>query len=239
MVEFGVVVFPGSNCDFDCERAVTRLGHGCTRIWHEETSLEGIDCIIVPGGFSYGDYLRTGVIASLSPVMRSVKRFALEGKPVMGICNGFQILAECGLVPGAFVRNASLRFVCKWTHVRVESTDTPFTASLKVGDILRIPVANGEGAFFCGKGELEKIERKKQVVFRYCSESGGTEPEMNPNGSVSDIAGVCGEKGNLLGMMPHPERCCTPVLGGTDGAKIFESVAASISDNRTVKRPVL
>ncbi len=229
MAEFGVVVFPGSNCDLDCESAVRRLGYGCARIWHGETSLEGIDCVIVPGGFSYGDYLRAGVMASLSPVMRSVKRFALEGKPVIGICNGFQILAESALVPGAFIKNRSLRFVCKWTHVRVENANTPFTASLSEGDVLRIPVANGEGAFFCDERELAEIEREKRVVFRYCSEDGEITPESNPNGSVANIAGVCGENLNPLGMMPHPERCCDQFLGGEDGAKIFESVAGFVS----------
>lgn len=229
MAEFGVVVFPGSNCDIDCERAVAGLGHKCARIWHEEENIDGIDCVIIPGGFSYGDYLRTGVMASLSPVMRSVKRFASEGKPVIGICNGFQILAECGLVPGAFIRNSSLRFVCKWVCVRVENTDTPFTASCEKGDVLRIPVANGEGAFFCGEKELKEIERKKRVVFRYCSENGETTPRANPNGSVANIAGVCGEQNNLLAMMPHPERCCNALLGGEDGAKIFNSVAEFVS----------
>ncbi len=229
MVEFGVVVFPGSNCDADCEKAVKRLGYGGVRIWHEETSLRGIDCIIIPGGFSYGDYLRTGVMASVSPVMESVKKFAREGKPVIGICNGFQILVESGLLPGAFTRNASLKFVCKWTYVRVENTDTPFTAAFKLGDVLQTPVANGEGAFFCSEDELGEIERKKQVVFRYCSESGEAAPGANPNGSVSDIAGVCGGGGNIIGMMPHPERCCNEILGGTDGAGIFESVAEFVS----------
>ncbi len=233
MVEFGVVVFPGSNCELDCQHAVINLGYGCSRIWHEEESLEGIDCVIIPGGFSYGDYLRTGVIASLSPVMRSVKQFAFEGKPVIGICNGFQILAECGLIPGAFIRNSSLKFVCKWTHLRVENTNTPFTASLKKGDVLRIPVANGEGAFFCGKEELGEIERKKQVVFRYCSENGDITPQANPNGSVAGIAGICGEKKNLIGMMPHPERCYDEILGGKDGAEIFESVAGFVSKSTT------
>ena len=229
MAEFGVVVFPGSNCDSDCENAVKQLGYGGVRIWHEETSLCGIDCVIIPGGFSYGDYLRTGVMASVSPVMESVKKFAREGKPVIGICNGFQILAESGLLPGAFIKNSSLKFVCKWTHVRVENVSTPFTAAFKRGDVLRIPVANGEGAFFCSGRKLGEIEEANQVVFRYCSENGEAVPRANPNGSVSNIAGVCGEGGNIVGMMPHPERCCDGVCGGTDGVGIFESVAQWVS----------
>ncbi len=225
MPDFGVIVFPGSNCDADCLRAVKGLGYGGVSIWHEETSLDGIDCVVIPGGFSYGDYLRTGVMASLSPVMESVRSFAREGKPVIGICNGFQILAESGLVPGAFIRNSGLRFVCRWTYVRVENTDTPFTASLKKGDVLTIPVANGEGAFFCTENELGGMENEGRIVFKYCSEDGDITSEANPNGSVSNIAGVCGEKSNVLGMMPHPERCCDAVLGGTDGTAIFKSVA--------------
>ena len=225
MAEFGVVVFPGSNCDEDCVRAIRGLGHGCESVWHGETSLDGIDCVVIPGGFSYGDYLRAGVMASFSPVMEAVKRFAGEGKPVVGICNGFQILAECGLLEGAFVRNRSLRFVCEWTYVRVENDQTPFTASLKRGDVLRIPIANREGAFFCDGGRLNDLNNGGRVVFRYCSENGEVSESSNPNGSVSNIAGVCSEGGNVMGMMPHPERCCDEFIGGTDGAAVFESAA--------------
>ena len=225
MAEFGVIVFPGSNCDEDCVRAVRGLGHGCVSVWHEETSLAGIDCVVIPGGFSYGDYLRAGVMASFSPVMGAVKSFAREGKPVLGICNGFQIMAEGGLLDGAFVRNSGLRFVCEWTYVRVENTRTPFTASLKEGDVLRIPVAHREGAFFCGGRRLEDMEDSGRVVFRYCSKDGEVCAASNPNGSVSNIAGVCSDGGNLVGMMPHPERCCDEIIGGTDGAAVFESVA--------------
>lgn len=228
MAEFGVVVFPGSNCDGDCARAVRRLGHGSVKVWHEETSLGGIDCVVIPGGFSYGDYLRTGVMASFSPVMEEVKKFARAGRPVIGICNGFQILTESGLLSGAFVRNSGLKFVCDWTHVRVENAGTPFTAGFKKGDVLRIPVANGEGAFFCADDEIPEMESEGRIVFRYCSPSGEIISEANPNGSVSNIAGVCGSV-NVLGMMPHPERCCNEVLGGTDGAGIFESVAEFVS----------
>ncbi|WP_462137965.1 phosphoribosylformylglycinamidine synthase I [Candidatus Mycalebacterium sp.] len=228
MADFGVVVFPGSNCDEDCARAVRRLGHGSVKVWHEETSLGGIDCVIIPGGFSYGDYLRTGVMASFSPVMEEIRSFVRAGKPVIGICNGFQILAECGLLSGAFVRNSSLRFVCDWTYVRVENTGTPFTSAFKKGEVLRIPVANGEGAFFCREDKIAEMESKEQIVFRYCSADGDVTAEANPNGSVSAIAGVCGAA-NVLGMMPHPERCCDEVLGGDDGAGIFESVAEFIS----------
>lgn len=229
VAEFGVLVFPGSNCDADCVSAVRALGYGGVSVWHEETSLDGIDCVVIPGGFSYGDYLRTGVMASFSPVMESVKEFAGEGKPVIGICNGFQILTECGLVPGAFVRNSSLRFVCKWTHVRVENTQTPFTAEFKKGDVLRIPVANGEGAFFCSEDEAAEMESEGRVVLRYCTEDGEVTAGANPNGSVANIAGVCSTGGNLIGMMPHPERCCDKTLGGTDGAGIFESAARWVS----------
>lgn len=225
MAEFGVVVFPGSNCDEDCVRAIRGLGHGCETVWHEETSLGGMDCVVIPGGFSYGDYLRAGVMASFSPVMAAVREFAQKGGPVIGICNGFQILAESGLLGGAFVRNSNLRFVCRWTYVRVESTRTPFTASLKEGDVLRIPVANREGAFFCGEERLKELENGGRVVFRYCSKDGEISSSANPNGSVSNIAGVCSEGGNLVGMMPHPERCCDRLIGGTDGAAVFESVA--------------
>lgn len=223
MADFGVLVFPGSNCDRDCVRAIRGLGHGCVSVWHEEKSLDGIDCVVVPGGFSYGDYLRAGVMASFSPVMEALRQFACDGKPVIGICNGFQILVESGLLPGAFVRNSSLRFVCKWIHVCVENIRTPFTSSLKEGEVLRIPVANREGSFFCDDADAEKM--RERVVFRYCSSEGEVCDEANPNGSVSNIAGVCSDTGNLIGMMPHPERCCDELIGGTDGAAIFESAA--------------
>ena len=229
MPSFGVVVFPGSNCDHDCYYALkNHYNQNCSYIWHEEKKLDGIDCLVIPGGFSYGDYLRTGSIARFSPIMDSIKQFANSGKPVIGICNGFQILVESGLLPGAFIYNSSLKFVCKWTHLVVENTDTPFTKNLKKGDILKIPVANGEGNYFTTGKALNDLKKNSNIVFRYCNTVGSTTKESNPNGSISNIAGICSEKKNVLGMMPHPERCYDEILGSEDGKLIFESVIAWI-----------
>lgn len=225
MYKFGVIVFPGSNCDHDCYHAVKHvLGQGCEFVWHEEEDLAGFDCIIVPGGFSYGDYLRTGAIASLSPVMKAVSAYASRGNPVIGICNGFQILVEAGLLPGALIKNSSLKFVCKWVDIRVENNDTPFTCNLSVGDVIRIPVAHGEGNYFTAVDGLESLRSGLRIVFRYCDPEGKVTPEANPNGSLDNIAGICSAEGNVLGMMPHPERCAEEMLGGNDGRLIFESV---------------
>lgn len=225
MPKFGVIVFPGSNCDYDCYNALKNiLSQECEYVWHEERDLGEFDCIVVPGGFSYGDYLRTGSIARFSPVMESLRTFADEGNPVIGICNGFQILVESGILPGAFLRNYSLKFVCRWTYLSVENTDTPFTSSLKKGDVLKIPVAHGDGNYFTDENSLESLIGNSQVIFRYCSVSGEPDESSNPNGSVYDIAGICNPGRNVLGMMPHPERSCDELLGGTDGRLIFESV---------------
>ncbi len=220
MSTFGVVVFPGSNCDHDCYHVIKHVfDRECEFVWHEEKSLDGFDCVILPGGFSYGDYLRTGAIARFSPVMKAVEKFALSGGLVIGICNGFQILVEAGLLPGALMKNGSLRFVCKWVNIRVENNDTPFTHLMRVGDILRIPIAHGEGNYFATHDDMISLN----VVFRYCDERGNITPESNPNGSIHNIAGICNHQGNILGMMPHPERCSEELLGGENGRLIFES----------------
>lgn len=232
MPKFGVLVFPGSNCDYDCYYALKNiLNYDCEYVWHEEQELSDFDCIVIPGGFSYGDYLRTGSIARFSPVMASVKSFAESGKPVIGICNGFQILVESGILPGAFLKNNSLKFVCKWTNLVIENINTPFTCSIKPGEIIRIPVAHGEGNYFIDDNSLKSMVNDSQVVFRYCDENGDTSPESNPNGSVHNIAGICNAAGNVIGMMPHPERSCEDLIGGTDGRLIFESVYSWIESN--------
>lgn len=236
MSNFGVVVFPGSNCDHDCYHVIKHVfDQGCDFVWHEEKSLEGYDCIVLPGGFSYGDYLRTGAIARFSPVMKAVEKFALSGGLVLGICNGFQILVESGLLPGALMRNASLKFVCKWVNLRVENNDTPFTHLMKAGDILRIPIAHGEGNYFASPDDITKPNRNSQVVFRYCDEQGKTAPESNPNGSAESIAGICSPSGNVLGMMPHPERCSEEVLGGGNGRLIFQSVISWLEKSESAR----
>ncbi|HEX3035258.1 MAG TPA: phosphoribosylformylglycinamidine synthase subunit PurQ [Thermodesulfobacteriota bacterium] len=225
MANFGVVVFPGSNCDHDCYHVIKHVfDQGCEFVWHEERNLEGLDCVILPGGFSYGDYLRTGAIARFSPVMRGVEKFAKSGGLVIGICNGFQILVEAGLLPGALIRNTSLKFVCKWVNILVQNNNTPFTNLMKVGDILRIPVAHGDGNYFAHPDDVRKLNQNSQVVFRYCDEKGRTTLESNPNGSIENIAGICNPDRNILGMMPHPERCSEEILGGKDGRPIFESI---------------
>ncbi len=223
MANFGVVLFPGSNCDHDCYYAIKKvLNQNCNFIWHEDTDLNGIDCIVIPGGFSYGDYLRTGAIARFSPVMNSVAEMAEKGTPVIGICNGFQILVESGLLPGSFLHNSSLKFVCKWINARVENTNTPFTYNLTENETLKIPVANGEGNFFISDENLKDIQ--SQVVFRYSDSNSNTTGNSNPNGSTDNIAGISNQNGNVLGMMPHPERSFEKIVGSDDGRKIFESV---------------
>ncbi len=237
MPNFGVIVFPGSNCDHDCHHVIKYVfDQGCDFVWHEERSLDGFDCVILPGGFSYGDYLRTGAIARFSPVMKAVEKFASNGGLVIGICNGFQILVEAGLLPGALMKNASLKFVCKWVNIRVENNNTPFTRLMKVGDILRIPIAHGEGNYFAPQEVLAKFSQNSQVVFRYCDEKGKVTPESNPNGSIENIAGICNPQGNILGMMPHPERCSEEILGGKNGRPIFESVISWLEKSKLVAR---
>lgn len=232
MPKFGVIVFPGSNCDYDCYNALKNiLSFDCEYVWHEEQNIDEFECIVIPGGFSYGDYLRTGSIARFSPVMESVRSFAEDGKPVIGICNGFQILVESGILPGAFLKNNSLKFVCKWTNLKIENTNTPFTCSIKHNEILKIPVAHGEGNFFIEENSLDNLISDTQVVFRYCDENGEPIQSSNPNGSVYNIAGICNTSGNVIGMMPHPERSCDEIIGGTDGRLIFESVSSWIESN--------
>ncbi len=226
-LKFGVVVFPGSNCDHDAYYATKKiLGQEAVFLWHKEAELKGVDVVVLPGGFSYGDYLRCGAIARFSPVMKEVVRFAKHGGTVIGICNGFQILLEAGLLPGVLLRNSSLRFVCKYVHCRVENADTRFTNRCSVGDILAIPVAHGDGNYFTDPDTLRRLDENGQIVLRYCAADGGITPEANPNGSMGNIAGIINEEGNVLGMMPHPERASDPLLRHTDGQKIFQSIVA-------------
>ena len=224
-VTFGVIVFPGSNCDHDAYHVAKHVVEQKARfIWHKETRLGDVDVVVVPGGFSYGDYLRAGAIARFSPIMQDVVRFAEEGGLVLGICNGFQVLCEAGLLPGALLRNASLRFACAWTHLRTETAATPFTSTLREGQALRVPVAHGEGNYFAEDDVLDRLEANGQVVFRYCDAQGRIAPEANPNGSARNIAGVVNERRNVLGLMPHPERCAEGVLGSSDGVHLFRSI---------------
>ncbi len=227
-MKFGVVVFPGSNCDHDAYHVIARvLGEPVEFLWHQDEDLRGADCVVLPGGFAYGDYLRTGAIARFSPVMRAVECFARDGGLVLGICNGFQILLEAGLLPGAMLRNRGLRYVCRHVHLRVEQTDTPFTAAARHGQVLRIPIGHGEGNYFCDAVTLSALERNRQILFRYTTPEGRTEDEANPNGSVAAIAGICNAGRNVLGMMPHPERASEAELGGTDGQVVFHSLVES------------
>jgi phosphoribosylformylglycinamidine synthase subunit PurQ / glutaminase len=225
-MKFGVVVFPGSNCDADCYHAVKDMGHEVEYIWHKDTDLKGSECIIIPGGFSYGDYLRSGAIARFSPVMDKVIEFANQGGYVIGICNGFQILLECGLLPGAMLRNNCLKFRCADSWLRVENADTPFSNLLEKGQVIRVPVAHGEGNYYIDAEGLKTLEETGRIVFRYSTMDGEITQEANPNGSVHNIAGIVNEQGNVLGMMPHPERCIDELLGGTDGKLIFQSIVA-------------
>ena len=219
-MRFGVVVFPGSNCDHDAWYAITHnLGQQAEFIWHDSPSLGAVDAVILPGGFSYGDYLRCGAIAKFSPVLSAVKKFAADGGLVLGICNGFQILVESGLLPGALLRNRELKFVCRDVKLRVETTNTPFTAAATRGQVLRVPVAHGEGCYFADPATLDQLEKEDRVVLRYLD---------NPNGSLRDIAGICNERRNVMGMMPHPERAADVLMGSTDGRVILESMVRSL-----------
>ena len=225
MSKVAVLVFPGSNCDHDVYHAAKHVfGQDARFVWHKEGSVGDADLVVVPGGFSYGDYLRAGAIARFSPVMKDVVRFAGAGRPVLGVCNGFQVLCEAGLLPGALLRNASLRFACKDARLRVESTATPFTSGLEVGEVLTVPVAHGEGNYTADPDTLDRLEGEGRVVFRYVDAHGEAVPEAAPNGSARNIAGVANAPGNVVGMMPHPERCVEALLGGADGARIFRSV---------------
>ena len=229
-VKFAVTVFPGSNCDHDAEHVIgTVLGQPVQTLWHSERSLHGADVVIVPGGFAHGDYLRTGAIARFSPIMKAVHAHAKAGKPVIGICNGFQILCEVGLLPGVLMRNLSLQFICKFVHVRVDSTDTPFTGLCNPGQVLRMPIAHGEGRYTAHAKMLADLERTGQVVFRYCDAQGEVTPEANPNGAMNSIAGICNTGRNVVGLMPHPERASEEVLTSADGRAIFESVITALT----------
>ena len=229
-MKFGVLVFPGSNCDHDTYNVIAEVAHQpVTFLWHDSEDLHGVDAVVVPGGFAYGDYLRTGAIARFSPVMQSVKKFAAGGGLVLGICNGFQILAEAGLLPGALMRNSGLKFICKQVHLRTETTDTPFTSQLATGDVLQVPIAHMEGNYFCTPEELRQLEAEDRIVFRYATAQGEITPEANPNGSLSNIAGILNAERNVLGMMPHPERASELVLGSKDGLKIFQSMIAALA----------
>jgi phosphoribosylformylglycinamidine synthase subunit PurQ / glutaminase len=229
-ITFAVVVFPGSNCDHDAYHAARHvLGQEAEFVWHKETSLKGADVVILPGGFSHGDYLRTGAIARFSPIMATVAAFARAGGAVLGICNGFQILLEAGLLPGAMLRNRDLKFHCEHVRVRVEQSDTPFTARALAGQVLRLPIAHGEGNYYAEPDVLRRLEHAKRVIFRYCDAEARTTDESNPNGSLDNIAGICNEGRNVVGLMPHPERACESVLGSADGLVLFESVISSLA----------
>lgn len=229
-MKFGVVVFPGSNCDHDTYHVISKvIGQPVDFIWHRETSLGDCDAIILPGGFSYGDYLRTGAIARFSPVMGAIKEFAARGGPVLGICNGFQILCEAGLLPGALMRNRNLKFICKHVNVRVEATDTPFTLRSRRGQVLSLPIAHGDGNYFCDAETLSELRRENRIIFRYSGPDGEITPEANPNGSIDNIAGICNRERNVLGMMPHPERASEELLGSADGRIIFSSLADALA----------
>lgn len=231
-MKFGVVVFPGSNCDHDTAHVLSEIaGQPTTMLWHDATSLENVDAVLVPGGFAYGDYLRTGAIARFSPVMESVKRFAEAGGPVLGICNGFQILCESGLLPGALLRNAGLKYICRQVNLRVETTDSPFTSELREGDVLKIPIGHMEGNYFCDAETLSALEGDRRIAFRYCDLSGKTTAESNPNGSLHNIAGILNAGRNVLGMMPHPDRSSEALLGSADGFGIFRSLVRSLEQS--------
>ncbi len=236
----GILVFPGSNCDRDCYHAVTAImGAAAEFVWHKEAALPPLDAVIIPGGFSYGDYLRTGAIARFSPVMAAVTRFAESGGLLLGVCNGFQILLEAGLLPGAMLRNRSLSFICRDTHVRIENTATPFTGRCKPGQVLTLPIAHAEGNYYADPATLSSLKAKNQIVFRYCTPDGTVTPEANPNGSLNNIAGIVNTTGNVLGMMPHPERCAEALLGNEDGRLILLSLLDSLKSGRFSPKPAM
>jgi len=227
-MKFGIVVFPGSNCDADCHHVIDKvLGEPVDYIWHKDTEITGYDALILPGGFSFGDYLRTGAIARFSPIMPAVIDFANQGGLVIGICNGFQILLEAGLLPGAMLRNQSLKFICAPVHLKVKRTDTPFSRLLNADEVISVPVAHGEGNYFCDQDTLAELKHDNRILFTYCNSDGIEDDYSNPNGSVANIAGILNKQGNVLGMMPHPERCSEQILGSTDGYNIFASMLQS------------
>jgi phosphoribosylformylglycinamidine synthase subunit PurQ / glutaminase len=229
-MKFGVLVFPGSNCDHDTYNVIEQIAQQpVTMLWHESEDLEGCDAILIPGGFAYGDYLRTGAIAHFAPVMQSVKRFAASGGLVLGICNGFQILCESGLLPGALMRNAGLKYICKQVHLRTETTDSPFTNALDKGQVLQIPIGHMEGNYFCDESTLATLTREDRIAFRYATPAGEITREANPNGSLENIAGILNEGRNVLGMMPHPDRSSEALLGSADGFPVFQSMIQALS----------
>ena len=229
-MRFGVLIFPGTWSDKDCYHVLDRvLGQKVEYIWHKDTDLSGFDCVILPGGFSYGDYLRPGAIARFSPVMTEVAKFAASGKLVIGICNGFQILCESGLLPGVLMQNNHLQYRCQWVHLRVENASLPFTSKADEGQVLYIPVSHYEGSYYADAETLKELEANKQIAFRYCNYAGEIVEEANPNGSIDNIAGIVNKAGNVLGMMPHPERACEEIVGGLDGNIIFESIIGEVT----------
>ncbi|HEX9982282.1 MAG TPA: phosphoribosylformylglycinamidine synthase subunit PurQ [Thermoanaerobaculia bacterium] len=229
-MKFGIVLLPGSNCDHDAMH-VTKdvLGADAEFLWHKDTDLKGADCVIIPGGFAYGDYLRAGALAKFAPIMEPIRRHAADGGLVLGICNGFQVLTEVGLLPGALMRNEHLRFIARDVYLRAEEIDTPYTNQFMKGQMLRVPVAHGEGNYFADEATLDALEANGQVIFRYCDADGRVTAEANPNGSARNIAGICNRERNVLGMMPHPERCSEPILGNADGLLVFRSIAESFA----------
>lgn len=236
--KFAVVVFPGSNCDHDAYYVLKNIFRQDVRfLWHKDSSLDGVDAVILPGGFSYGDYLRSGAIARFSPIMKEVIAFANAGGMVMGICNGFQILCEAGLLPGSLLRNAGLTFACRYVHLRVENAATAFTSACRPGEILKIPIAHGEGNYHADPETLDRLTRNNRIIFRYCDVKGAVTQEANPNGSIDNIAGIVNDRGNVMGMMPHPERASDPVLRETDGAKILISAIGHLVDKTHHTQP--
>ncbi len=234
-MKIGVLVFPGSNCDHDTYHVIDAIARQpVTFLWHASEDLQGCDAIVVPGGFAYGDYLRTGALARFAPVMSSVSKFAYAGGPVMGICNGFQILCEAGLLPGALMRNAGLRYICRQVHLRTETIDSPFTGTLTHGGVLRMPVGHMEGNYFCDDATLAELKREDRIAFRYCNASGDTTSDANPNGSLDNIAGILNGGRNVLGMMPHPDRSSEALLGSADGFKLFASLIGTLARQRDV-----
>src|SRR5439155_10752303 len=230
-MKFGVVMFPGSNCDHDTYHVISKvIGQPVDFIWHRQNTVADCDAVILPGGFSYGDYLRTGAIARFSPVMGAVKEFASRGGLVMGICNGFQILCEAGLLPGALLRNKDLRFICDHINIRIEATDTPYTNRCQRGQVLSVPIAHGDGNYFCDAETLAELQRENRIIFRYSAANGDLEADANPNGSLDNIAGICNRERNVLGMMPHPERASEQLLGSSDGRIIFYSLADTLAE---------
>ncbi len=229
-MKFGVIVFPGSNCDHDAYHVISKhVGQPVDFIWHRDTDLSTYDAVIIPGGFSYGDYLRAGALARFSPVMAEVKKFAQSGRFVLGICNGFQILCEAGLLPGALIRNRDLHFICEHVYVRVATAETPFTNELPAGAVLRLPIAHADGNYICDDNTFAELKRDARIIFNYCDKDGNITDASNPNGSRGNIAGICNAGRNVLGLMPHPERACEDLLGSSDGREVFSSLAATLA----------